>query len=367
MFFIARRNLFQEKTRLAISIGGVAFSVLLMILLQGLNVGFSNVLGQYLSTVPTDIWVSKANSGNIMDPSFLPLSMREQLENIGGVASVKPFGMQSLTTNVNGKDMQFYLVSWDQDNDVGKPVRVSEGKPTPDQGEIVIDRIIAKSNRVKLGDTLRFGGRDLKVVGFSEGTYILSTSFGFVNKQDAESYGIAESTNYWLVDLKPGVDIDAVQSNIDTQIPAASAHTKGHFVQINVDVVKDIVNPVFGALVILGAVIGTAVIGLTIFTSTVEKAKEYGILKAVGLKNRLLYIIVLEQALIAAGIGYILGAALALALNPVLTSTVPQFVTQIRPFDLLWIFVVTLVMAVVATYIPIRRLNKIDPAEVFKA
>ena len=40
MFFIARRDLFQEKVRLFISVGGVAFSVLLMIILQGL--GFDN-------------------------------------------------------------------------------------------------------------------------------------------------------------------------------------------------------------------------------------------------------------------------------------------------------------------------------------
>lgn len=58
MFKIALRNLLQEKTKLAISVGGVAFSVVLMIVLQGLSVGFSNVLGQYFNTVPADLWVA---------------------------------------------------------------------------------------------------------------------------------------------------------------------------------------------------------------------------------------------------------------------------------------------------------------------
>jgi putative ABC transport system permease protein len=150
-------------------------------------------------------------------------------------------------------------------------------------------------------------------------------------------------------------------------MPEVNAHTKDHFVQVNVNLVKDIVTPVFGALVVLGALIGIAVIGLTIFTSTIEKAKEYGILKAIGFTNGKLYAIVLEQALIAAIFGYAVGAVLALALNPLLTSAVPQFITQIRPIDTAWIFAVTIVMAVIATYIPMRRLNKIDPAEVFKA
>ena len=368
MFRIALRNLFQEKTRLAISVGGVAFSVLLMILLQGLNVGFSNVLGQYLGSVPTDLWVASANTGNIMDPSFLPPTLGQRLEKIDGVASARPFGMQNVTTSVNGKDLAFYMIAYDSSTNVGKPSKVSEGTATPGQGEIVIDRIVAKSNKIKIGDSIPFADKKLKVVGLSEGTFILSTSFAFINKADAgEIYTLPTTTNYWLVSVAPGADVKKVQSAINSQIPGVNAHTKDHFVQVNVNLVKDIVTPVFGALVVLGALIGIAVIGLTIFTSTIEKAKEYGILKAIGFTNGKLYIIVLEQALIAAIVGYAVGAVLALGLNPLLTGAVPQFITEIRPIDMAWIFAVTIAMAIIATYIPMRRLNKIDPAEVFKA
>lgn len=368
MFFIARRNLFQEKTRLSISVGGVAFSVLLMILLQGLNIGFSNILGQYLSSVQTDLWVASANTGNIMDPSFLPPTLGAKLKNIDGVASAQPFGMQNVTTSVKGKDLAFYMIAYDPATSVGKPTKVSEGSVTPGKGEIVIDRIVAKSNKIKIGDSIPFAGNKLKVVGLSEGTFILSTSFAFINKADASViYTLPTTTNYWLVSVKQGVNVQKVQSAINNQIPSVNAHTKDHFVQVNVDLVKGIVTPVFGALVVLGALIGIAVIGLTIFTSTLEKAKEYGILKAIGLNNKRLYNIVLEQALTAAVIGYIVGALLALVLNPLITRAVPQFVSQIRVIDMAWVFALTLVMAVIATYIPMRRLNKIDPAEVFKA
>ncbi len=368
MLYIALRNLFQEKTRLAISIGGIVFSVLLMILLQALSVGYGNVLGRYFETVPADLWVSKANTGNIMEPSYLPLSIGSKLTSIVGVASAKPFGMQGLSTNVNGKDLPFYVISYDAANNVGQPDQVSQGKSVPDKGEIIIDRIVAKSYKVKLGDSIPFGGQQLKVVGYSEGTYLLSSSFAFVNKQDtAALFNLPDTTNYWLLQLKPGTEVSAVQAAIKKQIPVASTHTKEHFVQVNIDVVKDIVTPVFGALVALGALIGTVVVGLTIFTSTIEKSKEYGILKAIGLKNRQLYLIVLEQALTTVFIGYVIGVALAVALNPLITNAVPQFLTQIRLIDLGWIFALTILMAIVASYIPMRHLSNIDPAEVFKA
>lgn len=368
MFTIALRNLLQEKGRLFISIGGVAFSVLLMILLQGLNVGFSNILGQYLGSVPTDLWVASANTGNIMDPSFLPPTLGERLGKIDGVASARPFGMQNVTTSVNGKDLAFYMIAYDYLTGVGKPLKVSEGSATPGSGEIVIDRITAKSNKIKIGDSIPFAGKKLKVIGLSEGTFILSTSFAFINKADASKiYTLPTTTNYWLVSVTSGTDVQKVQSAINSQIPGVNAHTKGHFVQVNVDLVKGIVTPVFGALVVLGALIGLAVIGLTIFTSTIEKAKEYGVLKAIGLRNRQLYAIVIEQSLIAAILGFIVGAVIAYALNPTIVNAVPQFVTQLRPFDIAWIFGVTIVIAITSSYIPIRRLNKIDPAEVFKA
>lgn len=364
---IAAKNLFQEKTRFLISIGGVAFSVLLMIFLQALNIGFGQVMGEYLSTIPTDLWVAHVNTGNIMDPSILPLSLGPQLRRVDGVASAKPLGTQSVTTEVNDKDLEFYLIAYDQKNSYGKLAQVSGGKTTPDKGEIIVDRITAKSNHVKLGDHLVFARRSFKVVGFSEGTYMMGPSIAFVNIDDSRVYTLPGTTNYWLVNVKSGFSVKKVQDAIAKQVPGVTVHTKAHFDKLNVDVIKDVVVPVFMALVLLGALIGTAVIGLTIFTSTIEKSREYGILKAIGLKNRQLYLIVLEQAIITAVIGFALGVTLALILNPIITNAVPQFITQIRAFDIAWISVVTLAMAVVSSYIPIRRMSKIDPAEVFKA
>lgn len=275
MFFLAYKNLFQERARLLISVGGVAFSVLLMILLQGLNIGFSNILGQYFETVPTDLWVASANTGNIMDPSFLQPDLGKKLEAIPGIAEAKPFGMQNATTYINGKGLAFYLVAYDSANGTGTPGQVSEGKATPSQGEMIMDRITAKSNNIKLGDTVPFPGQGLKVVGFSEGTFLLSSSFAFINKADAKTiYSLPTTTNYWLVSVKPGVDVAAVQSAINSRTPSVNAHTKSHFIQVNVDLVKGIVQPIFSALVVLGALIGTTIIGLTSLLQPLKRLKS---------------------------------------------------------------------------------------------
>ena len=41
------------------------------------------------------------------------------------------------------------------------------------------------------------------------------------------------------------------------------------------------------------------IVGLIIYTATVERQREYGVMKAIGAKNRVLYQVVLTQALFA--------------------------------------------------------------------
>jgi len=113
-------------------------------------------------------------------------------------------------------------------------------------------------------------------------------------------------------------------------------------------------------------VVGLAVAGLTIYTATVEKSREYGILKAEGFTNSFLYRVVFEQSLITGFLGFMLGAGLTLLVAPIAQDTVPQFVVFVRWQDILGIAGVTLLMALIAAYIPIRRMASIDPVTVFK-
>ena len=73
------------------------------------------------------------------------------------------------------------------------------------------------------------------------------------------------------------------------------------------------------------------------------------------------------QSLIAAIFGYIIGIGLAVVLSYFAGQVVVEFVTLLRLVDELWIFGLTLLMALLAALMPTRRLAHIDPAEVFRA
>lgn len=54
---IARKNLFHEKTRFMISVGGIAFAVMLTLILLGLYRGWNEKTSEYVSMSKADIWV----------------------------------------------------------------------------------------------------------------------------------------------------------------------------------------------------------------------------------------------------------------------------------------------------------------------
>ena len=60
-----------------------------------------------------------------------------------------------------------------------------------------------------------------------------------------------------------------------------------------------------GLMVAIAFVVGVLVVGLVIYTATIERRREYGALKAIGARNRILYRVVTIQALIAAVVGVV--------------------------------------------------------------
>jgi len=101
--------------------------------------------------------------------------------------------------------------------------------------------------------------------------------------------------------------------------------------------------------------------------AVLSQFRDIGVLKAVGFTNGYLYRLVTEQSVVTGLLGFLLGAGLTIVVGPFAQDIVPQFVVFVRWQDVLVVFGVTLAMALIAAYVPVRRLAEIDPVTVFKA
>src|SRR3989338_437431 len=305
MISIAVKNLFQGKTRFAISVAGVAFSVLLILVLEALYQGWNNRMGEYIQNLPADLWVGQAGSRDMFHSvSILSLQDEERIKAIEGVKETASFSGRQLLLRIKGEEVPAFIVGYDVARGVGGPVRVVEGKDRPSKGEIIIDTVLAKNKKIRIGDTLNIGEEEFRVSGISAGGNLISYQYSFITREDAERlFRLENVTNYFLITLENDADRMAVAKKIEEAVAGVNVFTKEAFVNKNTEIIRETFLPIILVLVVIGFVVGVMVIGLMIFTATIEKSREYGVLKAIGFKNRQLYWLVVEQAFIVSGVG----------------------------------------------------------------
>ena len=116
--------------------------------------------------------------------------------------------------------------------------------------------------------------------------------------------------------------------------------------------------------VFLGCLVGVVVVAQTLYSSTMEHLREFGTVKAIGGSNADIYTILIKQASIAAVAGFILGAAMAYAMRPVIASINLKLI--ITPELAAAVFFGSIVMCLASALVSFRKVASIDPALVFR-
>jgi putative ABC transport system permease protein len=374
MLLVARKNLFAERTRLAISVGGVALSVFLIGILLSLYRGWSQQVGGYVEDVPADLWAaSDGTTDFVAAQSVLPDSLGVQLKLLPEVDVVSPLIVrpQELHRSQDSPSETFdvQLVGYDPKIGLGGPLAIVEGKSPPGPDEVVVDIEMKNRHGVQIGDKLVKGDRSLIVVGYSSGGDFIYTQIAFATLDTAVEFLELDprtQRTFFVVTLDDPSQRDLIARRVELAAPGVQMVSGEDFAQETRDRILSNILPILIVVLIVAFVVGLAVAGLTIYTATVEKSREYGILKAEGFTNPYLYRVVFEQSMVTGILGFLLGAGVTVLLAPFAQDTVPQFVVLVRWQDILGIAGVTLLMALIAAYIPVRRLSNIDPVMVFK-
>ena len=373
MLLVARKNLLTERTRLAISVGGVALSVFLIGILLSLYRGWGEKVGEYVEGVPADLWVTSDGATDfIYAASVLPAGGDSLLRFLPEIDTVSPLIVRPVEMTRAGdpeSEFDIQLVGYDPEIGLGGPLAAVEGKSPPGPGEVIIDSETSERYGVDIGDRLVRGTGSLSVVGKTSGGDFVFTQVAFVSLKTAEDFLELEAENqrtFFLVTLEDPTQAEALAKRLEAAAPGVVFLSGEEFADKTRERILGNILPMLVVIIVVAFVVGLSVAGLTIYTATVEKSREYGILKAEGFTNQFLYRVVLEQSLVTSVLGFILGAGATVIIAPFAHNLVPQFVVWVRWQDLLLVTGATLLMALIAAFVPIRRLAEIDPVTVFK-
>lgn len=364
---IARRNLFAEKGRFAISVAGVAFAVMLIVIVLALYRGWSRS-GETFEELPGQLWVTQQGT---TDP-FHSLSLIEQTDlapiaSLEGVDVVMPVLSRQMNFMVRGSDEEVRLMAlaFPPGLDVSPTVRE---RFLPGHGDMIIEGTLARKADLEVGDSVSLGSVTLTIQKVQpRGTEVLSP-FAFINFEDARTiFGVEDVVNYAVVVVPEDARVAAVAAAIEAQNPAMSVFTSREFATAIRKEIDESFLPVIAILVGIGFIVGAAVVGLTIYTATIERTREFGVMKAVGGSSGFLYRIVLSQTAVLTAAGFGVGVVAALVISRLVSDAIPEFATEFQLRDLTFVLAVATVMAVIASLVPARRINSIDPATVFRA
>lgn len=370
---LAQRNLFHDKVRLTVTLTGIVFAVVLIVVELGLFVGFTVTTSNLIDNSGADVWVTSKHVPYV--EQGVPFSERKlyQVRAVPGVAKAEKLITRWVQwKRSDGAQESVQVVGFDVDENLGRPWNLVQGRiedlKRPDA--IIMDEIYKQKLGVDHAEQLfEINGKRARVVGFTQGIRAFTTSpYVFTTFKRAQEYANVpdDQTTYILVKLAPGANVEQVRHDILDRVKDVDVVTNHEFSRMTQFYWMFTTGAGVAVLLaaMLGLVVGFVVVAQTIYATTMDHLREFGTLKAMGAPNSYVYKVIIKQAAISAVIGYFLGMIVSVF---VVHASQKGGAAILMPTPMaIGMFFLTLTMCVGAALVSINKVTRLDPAMVFK-
>jgi putative ABC transport system permease protein len=369
---LASRNLFHDRLRFIATMVGIVFSVVLVMVQMGLYLGFGQMVTKMIDHAAVDLWVMSKGTKCFEDPSLLQASARRAILAVDGVAKASTLVIGFSDWRLpSGEMTPVFVVGSDLGDNVLEPWNIAAGsvKALAAAHSVAVDRSYETRLGVsKLGEKAEIRGHSVHVAALTDGIRSFTTTpYVFSDLSRARAYtSVPESkASYFLIKLKPDADIRLVRNDLRARLPNVEVLTSAEFRE------RSRVFWLFGtgagaalfAGALLGLIVGTVIVGQTLYSSTKDHLDEFATLRAMGSSNNYIYGVIIYQALLNAVVGFCLAAVIGFAVVTITAEgALPVVIT---PGLMAGIFALTVVMCVASALVAILRVVRIDPAMVF--
>lgn len=402
---LAWANLTHDRMRFVLFVLGVGFAVILMFV----QLGFRNALldsnTQLLEKLRCDLVLVSPNRQAVAQAETFRRERLDQVRQVAGVREVYPLYLDnsfSFLRDTNpdpaartptrgvraiGLDVSAHLL------DVPELEPRSETAArlqTP--GTALYDRR-TKMDPERPGQSVYgplaegvesdLSGKSIRLVGSVElgtdftadGTLVMSDqTFLDALRRSPLSAGSAEANvDLGLVRLAPGADVNKVKDDIRAAVTAGT----GGDPDVEVFTVGELADrertfwlnntPIgfaFGFGTFMGFAVGVVICYQILSGDVTDHLPQYATLKAIGYGNGYLAWVVLQESLILAVLGFLVGWAASVGAYQALSATT-GLPLRMTPDRVGWVFAATVLMCAASGLIALVALFRADPADVF--
>ncbi len=362
---------------------GIIIGIVISIFLIGQQAGIfsflTGLMGGLISNSRQDIgqiWVVDNITRNANELAMLDESIVLELRSIEGVQNTYPVVVAGASMKFsNGKIAPVIMIGSEAPHFVAgpEPDRIIDGDllSLNDDGAVsaeffdqsVYDYPVVKGTRVEINGKsaiIKVQTRDARGFG---GSFVYTT----ISKARYYMSMPASKVNAVAVSLMPGYSVDQVVKEINSTIYGIRAwnsetlrKTTVRYITISSNIGTSI-----GSLVVFAIISGFFIIGLTLYSTAIDRVKDYGTLKAMGATNSYITRLILTQAFLFAITGFLI--ALVLLEGFRLGVSNAGLLISFSFGEYLILFLLTVFISVGSSlFFSIRTINNVEPASVFR-
>lgn len=378
MLWIAIRMLTGDSQKFYGLLFGIAFSTLLIT--QQLTI-FINLIERGASGVynapEAQVWVMDPVSRTTDVNYAMASTALDEVRSVPGVDWAVPHLRATASVRTRAGDLEgVAIIGVDDATLIGMPERLLEGEKSilaqPDT--VIIDDggvfNLFENGEDPIGQWLELNDQRAVIRGVADSIPTFTSQVTLYTKySQALNYvpGTRNRLTFVLVGVTEGQNPEAVAQRIEEQT-GLKAETREQFAQAGVDfIVQNTGIPTnFGITVVLGFVVGVAIVGLTFSLFIRDNIKQFGALKAIGVPNGRIMQMVAAQAALVGSVGYALGVV-GTVLFIYAFSGNPFFKGFYIPWQIPIIsFASVIVILAMTGWVALRSVLRTEPAAVFR-
>ena len=330
------RELYYQKRRTLAAILGLSIGIALLIILNALSMAYRQAAHAPLKEIGADITVQRPGdvpkdlAGAVFPCSAVTIR-KEEIEKIRSLPGIKGMGKAVLLW-VFDPNRAWIVLGIEQNNTIGPAIlrsAVAEGRFLEDgKSEALVEAAYARQFGIRVGDTVSVNGSKFPVVGLMDASRAAKIAVANLYLPLADAEGLAASSqNLQSVSpFAPG-DVNLLFIKADQEkTMELSASLKGILGKKATVATPDSFLKLLGSLFALSdkftlaasliAIIVAVLIAFkTMAGNIAERAREIGVLKAVGWTNRNVVAQLLSEAVIQCFLAGILGLLMALVVT----------------------------------------------------
>lgn len=379
--FLSWLQLRKERARLLVAIAGISFADVLMFLQMGFRGALFSSAVEFHDSLNGELVMMSSRSRSLISLDRFTERRLYQATGVAGVESVSPIYLNSIQwRNPENKEIwDIYAIGINPEHQVLNIPGVEANRQQLRQPDTALFNLGSRkefgaiAQRFEAGEiiTTEINERQVQI----EGLFKLSPTFGinaYLVTSDVNFLRMATFRQGGLIDigvikLKPGTDVQTVLAELRSRLPNdVKVMTREEYAKAEVAFwnASTPVGYTFDLGVVIAFIVGAVIVYQILYSDVTDHLPEYATLKAMGFRDRYLLVVVFQESLILATLGFIPGTAIALGIYRItnLATMLPMAMDIGR---IVFVFILTVIMSSFSAAMAVRKLQTADPADIF--